>query len=406
MKPENQNALKKGRQQISPILVNLAINFTSSPQMKIGIVCYPTFGGSGVVATELGMALAAEGHQVHFITYDLPVRLQGAKENIFFHEVRVSDYPLFDYQPYELVLTSKLVDVVKYEKLDLLHVHYAIPHASAAYMARQILRSQGINIPYITTLHGTDITLVGKDESFEPVITFAINESDAVTAVSESLRQDTLRYFRVNREIKVIPNFICMDEYEIPMLETLRKSYAPNGEFILTHISNFRPVKRVGDVVRVFEMVRKQIPCKLLLVGDGPDRSHIEKMCRDSEMCGDVIFVGKLKQTIDVLRLSDLFLLPSETESFGLAALEALAAGVPVISSNTGGIPEVNIHGHCGFMSNVGDVNDMASNAVQLLSSNEKLSQFKRNALEVAARFNIDKVLPMYEELYRSVIEK
>lgn len=372
--------------------------------MRIGIVCYPTFGGSGVVATELGIALAAEGHQVHFITYDLPVRLQGARENIFFHEVRVSDYPLFDYQPYELVLTSKLVDVVKYEKLDLLHVHYAIPHASAAYMARQILRKEGIHIPYITTLHGTDITLLGKDESFEPVITFAINESDAVTAVSESLKADTHKFFHVQREIKVIPNFICMKDYTVPVDETLKKSYAPNGESILTHISNFRPVKRVADVVRVFEQVRQALPCKLLLVGDGPDRSHVEKMCRDSGFCKDVIFVGKLKQTIEVLRLSDLFLLPSETESFGLAALEALAAGVPVISTNTGGIPEVNLQGESGFLSPVGDVSGMAQNAISILSDKENLMKFRNNALRIAARFDIENILPMYEDLYRSVM--
>lgn len=374
--------------------------------MKIGIVCYPTFGGSGVVATELGIALANEGHQVHFISYDQPVRLNGAQKNIFYHEVRVSDYPLFDYQPYELVLTSKLVDVVKYEKLDLLHVHYAIPHASAAYMAKQILKKEGIDIPYITTLHGTDITLLGKDESFEPVITFAINESDAVTAVSESLKQDTLKFFHVKRDIKVIPNFICPDEYEVPRNEGLRKIYAPNGEFILTHISNFRPVKRVGDVMKVFEQVRKEIPSKLLLVGDGPERHALEKMCRDSHLCGDVIFVGKVKQTIDLLRLSDLFLLTSETESFGLAALEALAAGVPVISSNTGGIPEVNVQNYSGFLSDVGNVEEMAKNAISILKNQEKFEQFKSNALEVASRFNIEKVLPLYEDLYHSVIRK
>ncbi|HRE96483.1 MAG TPA: N-acetyl-alpha-D-glucosaminyl L-malate synthase BshA, partial [Flavobacteriales bacterium] len=294
--------------------------------------------------------------------------------------------------------------VVKYEKLDLLHVHYAIPHASAAYMARQILRSQGINIPYITTLHGTDITLLGKDESFEPVITFAINESDAVTAVSESLRQDTLKFFRVKRDIKVIPNFICEEEYNVPVLENLKRSYAPNGEFILTHISNFRPVKRVDDVVRVFELVRKKLPSKLLLVGDGPERSHVEKMCRESGLGTDVIFVGKMKQTTDILRLSDLFLLTSETESFGLAALEAFAAGVPVISSNTGGIPEVNIDGYSGYLSGVGDVAKMATDAISILSDVERYTQFKENAKEVARKFDLKKVLPLYIDLYRSVL--
>jgi len=269
--------------------------------MRIGIVCYPTFGGSGVVATELGIALAREGHQVHFITYDLPARLEGLQENVFFHEVRVSDYPLFDYQPYELVLTSKLVDVVKYEKLDLLHVHYAIPHASAAYMARQILRKEGIRVPYITTLHGTDITLLGKDASFEPVITFAMNESDAVTAVSESLRQDTLKHFHLTRDIQEIPNFIRKEDYSGAIDEHLKKAYAPNGEFLMTHISNFRPVKRVQDVMEVFMRVRKKLPVKLLLVGDGPERSSIEKMCRDCHLCDDVVMVGKLKSSVDVL---------------------------------------------------------------------------------------------------------
>jgi L-malate glycosyltransferase len=372
--------------------------------MKIGIVCYPTFGGSGVVATELGMALASNGHQVHFITYDMPVRLEKTLENVFYHEVRVSDYPLFDYQPYELVLTSKLVDVVKYEKLDLLHVHYAIPHASAAYMARQILRSEGINIPYITTLHGTDITLLGKDESFEPVITFAINESDAVTAVSESLRQDTLKHFKVNREIKAIPNFICIEEYNVPVNEQLKRSFAPGGEKILTHISNFRSVKRVDDVVKVFELVRKKLPSKLLLVGDGPERSHVEKLCRESGISSDVIILGKMKQTIDILRLSDLFLLTSETESFGLAALEALAAGVPVVSTNTGGIPEVNQDGFSGYLSNVGDVSKMANDAVTILGDQNIHEQFRKNALEVASRFDLKKILPLYIDLYKSVI--
>lgn len=372
--------------------------------MKIGIVCYPTFGGSGVVATELGIALANKGHEIHFITYNLPARLEGLQKNIFYHEVRVSDYPLFDYQPYELVLTSKLVDVVKYEKLDLLHVHYAIPHASAAYMAKQILKSQGINIPFITTLHGTDITLLGKDESFEPVITFSINESDAVTAVSQSLKDDTYKYFPVKRDIHVIHNFICTEDYNILPDAELRKNYASKDEFIITHISNFRKVKRIEDVLAVFKGIRKKFPAKLLLVGDGPERSHIEKLCRDSEICHDVIILGKLKQTYDVLSISDLFLLTSETESFGLAALEALAAGVPVISTNQGGIPEVNQHGVTGFMSNVGDVEDMIVNANLLLGDAKKFEQFKLSAKKAAASFDLNQILPQYENLYLEVL--
>lgn len=373
--------------------------------MRIGIVCYPTFGGSGVVATELGMALARKGHKVHFITYDQPVRLEEVSENIFFHEVRVSDYPLFEYTPYELVLTSKLVDVVNYEKLDLLHVHYAIPHASAAYMAKSILSSMGITIPYITTLHGTDITLVGKDESFEPVITFAINQSDAVTAVSESLRKETLKYFDVLKEIRVIPNFIRIEEYDqVPVNTELKKKYAPNGEKIITHISNFRKVKRIDDVVRIFEKVRTRIPAKLLLVGDGPERHNIEKMCRDLNICDDVIMLGKLKHTIEILKISDVFILPSETESFGLAALEAMAAGVPVISSNTGGIPEVNIQGVSGFLSEAGNVKEMSFNTIKLLSDENMLSKFKGQARKKAGEFDIQIVLPLYEKMYEELL--
>lgn len=373
--------------------------------MNIGIVCYPTFGGSGVVATELGKALAYKGHKVHFISYQQPVRLDLFSENIFYHEVKVSDYPLFDYQPYELVLTSKLVDVVKFEKLDLLHVHYAIPHASAAYMAQHILAKEGINIPFITTLHGTDITLVGKDASFEPVITFAINESNAVTAVSESLKQDTYKHFKVTRDIKVIPNFICFEEYnKIDDSEALRKSFAPNGEKILVHISNFRPVKRVQDVIQVFNLVRKQIPAKLLLVGDGPERHKMEELCRELHTCDSIKFVGKVKDTERILSASDLFLLPSESESFGLAALEAMAAKVPVISTNTGGIPEVNIHGFSGYLSNVGDVEDMAKNAMAILKDDNTLNQFKQAAYQQAQQFDILKILPMYEELYQGLM--
>jgi len=375
--------------------------------MKIGIVCYPTFGGSGVVATELGKALAMEGHQVHFITYSQPVRLDFFSENLFYHEVSVSDYPLFDYQPYELVLSSKLVDVVKYEKLDLLHVHYAIPHASAAYMAKQILASQGINIPFITTLHGTDITLVGKDPSFEPVITFAINQSDAVTAVSESLKQDTIINFpNVKKDIKVIPNFICLDDFNFENIQCHKKMYAPNGERLLIHVSNFRKVKRVDDVLRVFDKVRKEMPAKLILIGDGPERANIEKLCRELNTCDDIKSLGKIVNPEQVLAIADLFLLPSETESFGLAALEAMASKVPVISTNSGGLPEVNVHGVSGYMSNVGDVDDMAKNAISILKDDVTLNMFKTNAYEQAKRFDINKILPMYEALYREVLGK
>ncbi len=371
--------------------------------MKIGIVCYPTFGGSGVVATELGKALAAKGHKVHFITYSQPVKLDKFSQNIYYHEVSVSDYPLFDYAPYELVLSSKLVDVVRYYKLDLLHVHYAIPHASAAYMAQQILLSQGIKIPYITTLHGTDITLVGKDASFEPVITFAINQSAGITAVSESLKNDTHKYFRINKEIKVIPNFVCLENYTSSK-EFEKKAFAPAGEKIMIHISNFRKVKRVEDVIRVFDKVRKHIPAKLILVGDGPERANIEKICRELNSCEDIISLGKLTNPEKVLEVADLFLLPSETESFGLAALEAMASKVPVISTNTGGIPEVNIHGFSGYTSNVGDVDDMVKNSLAILKDENNLKKFKANAFEQAKKFSIEGILPMYEKLYEEVI--
>lgn len=373
--------------------------------MKIGIVCYPTFGGSGVVATELGKALAEKGHQVHFITYSLPVRLDFFSENLFYHEVSVSDYPLFEYPPYELVLASKLVDVVKYEKLDLLHVHYAIPHASAAYMAKQILASQGINIPFITTLHGTDITLVGKDPSFEPVITFAINQSDAVTAVSESLKKDTyINFPDVKKDIHVIPNFICLDEYKFEGMKCHKKIYAPYGEKILIHVSNFRKVKRIEDVLRVFDKVRKQIPAKLILVGDGPERASIEKLCRELNTCDEIKSLGKIVNPEQVLSIADLFLLPSETESFGLAALEAMASKVPVISTNSGGIPEVNIHGFSGFLSNVGDIDDMAENAITILRDDVTLNNFKANAYKQAGKFDIHNILPIYEDLYNEVM--
>jgi len=374
--------------------------------MRIGIVLYPTFGGSGVVATELGKALSMRGHEIHFITYNQPVRLGAFSKNIFYHEVRVSDYPLFDYPPYELVLASKLVDVVKYEKLDLLHVHYAIPHASAAYMARQILKEEGIYIPYITTLHGTDITLVGKDASFEPVITFAINQSDAVTAVSESLRADTYTHFDVKRDVEVIPNFVCMLNYSSDRNMGLRAAYAPNGEKVLIHISNFRKVKRVEDVVRIYAKVREQMPVKLLFVGDGPQRTHVEQMCRDLGTCNDIKFLGKMQEPEDVLATADLMLLTSETESFGLSALEAMACGVPVISTNTGGIPEVNVDGVTGFLSDVGDVDSMAANALKLLRDDVLHGKFRKQCIKRANEFDINRVLPLYESLYQRVVEQ
>lgn len=373
--------------------------------MNIGIVLYPTFGGSGVVATELGNELAKKGHQVHFITYREPVRLNTFQKNIYFHEVSISDYPLFEYQPYEMLLASKIVDVAKYEKLDLLHVHYAIPHASAAFLAQQILKVQGINLPFITTLHGTDITLVGKDPSFEPVITFCINESNAVTSVSESLKQDTYAHFSVKKDIQVIPNFI----HTTPQLPVINKEarsfYAKEHERIIIHASNFRKVKRIDDIVNVFNLVQKEIPCKLLLVGDGPERAMAEKMARDLGIICSIRFLGKVRNTQEILQYGDLFLLPSETESFGLAALEAMAVGVPVVSSNTGGIPEVNTHGFSGYLSNVGDIEDMAKNAVKILRSETVLAQFKLNALERSKDFTFDKIIPIYEKLYEEIID-
>lgn len=368
--------------------------------MKIGIVCYPTFGGSGVVATELGMALAAQGHQVHFISYSQPFRLDVFSENLFYHEVPIANYPLFEFLPYEISLTSKLVDVALHHDLDLLHVHYAIPHASAAYLAKQILASRGKQIPFITTLHGTDITLMGRDPSYQPVIEFAINESDGVTAVSDSLRKDTLKYFKINRDIEVIPNFIDIENYAKPSDLCFKELYAPKGEKILSHISNFRPVKRIEDIVRVFKKVSDELPAKLILVGDGPERANVESLARQLNVIKDVVFLGKSKAIERVLCMSDLFLMTSESESFGLSSLEAMASHVPVISTNTGGIPEVNVQGYSGFLSNVGDVDDMAKNALRLLKDNQLMQEFRLNARTQASKFNITEVLPMYEKMY------
>jgi N-acetyl-alpha-D-glucosaminyl L-malate synthase BshA len=374
-------------------------------QIKIGIVCYPTFGGSGVVATELGKALAQEGHKVHFITYSQPPRLDLFNENLFYHEVDFRSYPLFEFPPYELALASKMVSVVKNEGLDLLHVHYAIPHASAAYMAKQILQSQGIVIPVVTTLHGTDITLVGKDPSYEPVVTFSINQSDGVTAVSADLKKETYEYFPIVNDIEVIPNFIDLEKFKKQKKDHFKKAICPNGEMLVVHTSNFRKVKRIPDVIHVFANIRKEIPAKLLMIGDGPERSHAEKMCRELGIYEDVRFLGKLDAVEEVLSVADLFLMPSEKESFGLAALEAMACEVPVISSNTGGLPELNIDGKTGFMSPVGDVEDMTQKALLILDKNN-LPHFKENALKRAQEFDITRILPLYENYYQRILEK
>ncbi|MBL3656328.1 N-acetyl-alpha-D-glucosaminyl L-malate synthase BshA [Fulvivirga sediminis] len=373
--------------------------------MKIGIVCYPTFGGSGVVATELGKALAKAGHKIHFITYSQPTRLDFFNENLYYHEVDIRSYPLFQYPPYELALASKLVDVVKYEKLDILHVHYAIPHASSAYMAKQILKTEGIDIPVVTTLHGTDITLVGKDASYAPVVTFSINASDGVTAVSEDLKKDTYEHFKITQDIEVIPNFIDLERFKKQKKEHFKMAICPNDEPLVVHTSNFRKVKRVDDVIRIFNNIRKEIPAKLLLVGDGPERNNIEALCRQFHICDDVRFLGKLEAVEEVLSVADLFIMPSEKESFGLAALEAMACEVPVISSNAGGLPELNINGETGYMSKPGDIEDMTKNALHILDKNN-LPTFKKNALARAKLFNITEIMPLYENMYQKILDK
>jgi N-acetyl-alpha-D-glucosaminyl L-malate synthase BshA len=374
--------------------------------MKIGIVCYPTFGGSGVVATELGKALADHGHQVHFITYNQPARLDFFSENLFYHEVSVSNYPLFDYAPYEVALASRMVDVVRFEKLDILHVHYAIPHASAAFMAKQILLTYGIYIPVVTTLHGTDITLVGRDRTFKPVVTFSINKSDGVTAVSEHLRNDTYEFFEIENDIKVIPNFIDLTRFSLKAKDHFKRAIAPSGEKILVHTSNFRKVKRTEDVIKIFAQVVKRIPSKLLMVGDGEERSACEQLCRDLDVCDNVRFLGKQDAIEEILSVADLFIMPSQSESFGLAALEAMACKVPVISSNAGGLPELNIEAVTGYLRNVGDVDGMAERAIYILEDNARLAQFKDNALARAKEFDLAKILPLYENFYIEVIEK
>ena len=373
--------------------------------MKIGIVCYPTYGGSGVVATELGLGLANKGHHIHFITYRRPPRLSAFNANVFFHEVGKMEYPLFEYTPYETALASKMVDVVKYEKLDILHVHYAIPHAAVAYMAKKILADEGIHIPVITTLHGTDITLVGTDRTYSPVVEFSINHSDGVTAVSKHLAEMTYAGFHIKKEIKVIYNFIDFTRFKKVNKDHFKKAIAPEGEKILVHTSNFRKVKRVEDIVRVFYIVTKEVNAKLLLIGDGPERNNLEDLCRELKLCDHIRFLGKQDAIEELLSVADIFLLPSEQESFGLSALEAMACEVPVISSNAGGIPEVNVDGYTGYLTNIGDIELMAARIIELLKDEEKLNQFRANALNHAKTFDIDKILPQYEAYYQETID-
>lgn len=372
---------------------------------KIGIVCYPTYGGSGVVATELGISLAKKGHEVHFISYSQPFRLDVFCENTFFHEVAVPDYPLFDYTPYELNLTSKLVDVVLHEGLNLLHVHYAIPHASAAVQAKNILKTYGVHIPIITTLHGTDITLLGKDKSFKPVIEYAINQSDAITAVSKDLINVTKTQFKINKDIKMIPNFIDLDLYSQIVDEKLRSKIAKKNEKILVHISNFRKVKRVKDVIKIFNNVKKKNPSKLLMIGDGPERIRAEQLSRKLGISSSVKFMGKLKSVEEYLSISDIFILPSETESFGLVALEAMASKVAVVSTNSGGLNEVNVDGITGYLSDVGDIYKMSNDVLRIISEDHVLNEFKNRAFEHAKQFNLPIILPKYEQLYKDILK-
>ncbi len=373
--------------------------------MNIGIVCYPTFGGSGVLATELGMALADKDYNVHFITYRQPVRLTGFRANMFYHEVRVPTYPLFDYPPYESALASTLVDVVKNNKLDLLHVHYAIPHASSAYMAKQILQKENKYVPVITTLHGTDITLVGRDKTYAPVVAFSINQSDAITAVSENLKEETYRTFKIEKEIEVIYNFVDVQRFRKKPIDAFRKVIAPDNERIILHASNFRKIKRIDDVIHIFKKLNDAIPSKLLLVGDGPERPMAEALCRELNLCDDIRFVGKQQDMEEIFAIADLFLLPSEYESFGLSALEAMAGGAPVVSTNVGGLPEIITQGENGFMANVGDTSQMAQYAIDILKDESTFNQFKSNARKQAENFDIARIVPQYEHLYERLYE-
>jgi N-acetyl-alpha-D-glucosaminyl L-malate synthase BshA len=374
--------------------------------MNIAIVCYPTFGGSGVLATELGKALADKGHSIHFITYQQPVRLSGFHANIFYHEVRVPTYPLFDYPPYETALASTMVDVILNNDIELLHVHYAIPHAAAAYMAKQILAKQGKRIPVITTLHGTDITLVGRDKTYSPVVTFSMNESDMLTAVSENLKEETYKNFSIEKDIEVVHNFVDVDRFHKKPVDAFKKLVAPNGEKIIVHASNFRKVKRVDDVIKIFAAFNEKMPAKLLLLGDGPERPYIESLSREFALFDKIKFLGKQEQMEDILPIADLFLLPSEYESFGLAALEAMAAEVPVISTNTGGLPEIVVNGYSGYMSNVGDITDMCNNALSIFKDEATTKKFKENALAQAWKFDISIIVPKYEALYNQVTQQ
>ncbi|PCJ92299.1 MAG: N-acetyl-alpha-D-glucosaminyl L-malate synthase BshA [Flavobacteriaceae bacterium] len=370
--------------------------------MKIAIVCYPTFGGSGVVATELGIALADRGHEIHFITYKQPVRLGLLSNKIYFHEVHVPEYPLFHYQPYELALSSKLVDTIKLYGIELLHVHYAIPHAYAGYMAKKILEEEGIHVPMITTLHGTDITLVGNHPFYKPAVTFSINKSDIVTSVSENLKTSTLELFDIKKEIKVIPNFINKEKYKVDFTDCQRSLMANDDERIITHISNFRKVKRIPDVIKIFHKINKELPAKLILVGEGPEKENAELLCEELGILNRVVFLGNSNEIDKILCFSDLFLLPSQTESFGLAALEAMINKVPVISTNSGGLQEVNKNGVTGYLSNVGDVDEMAKNALHILSDENVLEKFKENAYKTALNFDILNILPLYEAIYEN----
>lgn len=374
--------------------------------MKIGIVCYPTYGGSGVIATELGLGLARNGHQVHFITYRRPVRLTHFHENVFYHEVDNEDYPLFEYPPYDTALASKIVDVVHYQHIDILHVHYAIPHAAVAYMAKKILLTQGIYLPVVTTLHGTDITLVGNNDAFSAVVEFSINKSDGVTAVSQHLKEQTHLLFNTPKDIKVIYNFIDFDRFKKIDKSHFKSIIAPNGESIIAHTSNFRKVKRVEDVIRIFHQVIQQIPSKLLMIGDGPERQHAERLSRDLHLTENVRFLGKQDAIEELLAICDLFIMPSENESFGLAALEAMACEVPVLSSNGGGLPEVNVHGTTGYLCDIGDIDEMAKYAINLLNDKNLLQKLRSNALKQAERFAINNILPEYEAYYKEIIEK
>jgi len=374
--------------------------------MKIAIVCYPTFGGSGVVATELGIALAEHGHEIHFITYKQPVRLQLLHNNVHYHEVSVPSYPLFHYQPYELALSSKLVNMAKLHEIEIVHVHYAIPHAYAGYMAKQMLAQEGIFIPMVTTLHGTDITLVGSHPFYKPAVTFSINNSDAVTSVSQSLKDDTLRLFNIKKEIEVVPNFIDTKKYENLYSDCERELIASKNEKIITHISNIRKVKRVDDVIEIFDRIQKELPAKLVIVGDGPEKESLENLCKKKGIDEKVLFVGNSHEVDKILCFSDLFILPSEHESFGLVALEAMVCGVPVISSNAGGLPEVNIHGESGYLSDVGNVDEMAKNALKILENNDTHQLFKRKAKENAQRFETELIVPLYEEIYKKSLAK